>query len=160
LHSISERINPHHQLLFVFFKKDACIKGTFYFIIAEYHPIVIIDCKVITISNDSSDLKKNLSRIYNQISKELFGMGAVLLRIEVLEDLIIFRSKHRRSPRSRILEQEVPSLQQEVDAQMSRIFKKRLRERLEIELGLSVETVLRDYDPSTPWTITNVIISD
>lgn len=87
-------------------------------------------------------------------------MGAVLLRVELLEDLIIFRSKHRRSPRSRILEQEVPSLQQEVDAQMSRIFKKRLRERLEIELGLSVETVLRDYDPSTPWTITNVITSD
>ncbi|MCI1857510.1 MAG: Na-translocating system protein MpsC family protein [Sporolactobacillus sp.] len=99
-------------------------------------------------------------QIYNQIGKELFGSGAVKLKIEILDDLIFFKAKHRRSPRSRILEQEVPSLQQEVDYQMSRIFKKRLRERLEIELGLSVEAVLRDYDPATPWTITNVVISD
>ncbi|RYM04778.1 DUF2294 family protein [Sporolactobacillus sp. THM7-7] len=112
------------------------------------------------VSNDSNDFKKNLYQIYNQVAKELFGTGAVLLKIDLFDDLIVFRSKHRRSPRSRILEQEVPTLQQEVDSQMSRIFKKRLREQLEIELGLSVETVLRDYDPTTPWTITNVIISN
>ncbi|USG65586.1 DUF2294 domain-containing protein [Brevibacillus ruminantium] len=107
---------------------------------------------------DSNESKKKLSHIYNEISKELFGFGTTLLRVEIDKQIITFQARHRRSPRSAALEGEAPTLKLEVDFRMSLLYKKRLRERLEEEMGLRIEAVLRDYDAPTLWAITNVIL--
>jgi hypothetical protein len=106
----------------------------------------------------SNEYKKKLCHIYNEVSKELFGFGTTLLKASVESNIITFQAKHRRSPRSTALEGEAPTLKHEVDFYMSSIYKKKIRERLEQELGLSIEAVLRDYDPSTQWAFTNIIL--
>ncbi|MFB5266860.1 DUF2294 domain-containing protein [Paenibacillus enshidis] len=107
---------------------------------------------------DSNESKKRLYRIYNDISKDLFGFGTTLLRATVEDNLITLVAKHRRSPRSVALEGEAPGLKLEVDFRMSLLYKKRLREKLEQELGLDIEVLLRDYDTGTQWAVTNIML--
>lgn len=109
---------------------------------------------------DSNENRKKLCQLYNEISKELFGFGTTLLKASVDRHLITIHAKHRRSPRSAALEGEAPALKYEVDFYMSSIYKKRIREKLEQELGLAIEAVLRDYDPPTQWAITNIILKE
>lgn len=109
---------------------------------------------------DSNETKKKLSHLYNEISKELFGFGTTLLKVSIDQNIITFHAKHRKSPRSTALEGEAPTLKYEVDFYMSSIYKKRIREKLEQTLSLSIEAVLRDYDPPTQWAITNVILKE
>ncbi|ANY67441.1 DUF2294 domain-containing protein [Paenibacillus sp. BIHB 4019] len=108
---------------------------------------------------DSSEFKKKLSHIYNEVSKELFGFGTTLLRTAVDSGTITLYARHRRSPRSTILEGEAPNLKYEVDFYMSSIYKKKLKERLENDLQLHIEVLLRDYDPATQWAVTNIILN-
>ncbi|MET3290821.1 DUF2294 domain-containing protein [Brevibacillus fluminis] len=109
---------------------------------------------------DSNENKKKLCHLYNEISKELFGFGTTLLRAAIENNIITFYARHRRSPRSTALEGEAPTLKLEVDFRMSLLYKKRLREKLEEEMGLNIEVVLRDYDAATQWAITNVILQE
>ncbi|PSJ68645.1 hypothetical protein DES34_102218 [Brevibacillus brevis] len=109
---------------------------------------------------DSNETRKKLSAIYNEIAKELFGFGTTLLRVTIENQMITFQAKHRRSPRSQALEGEAPALKLEVDFRMSLLYKKKLKERLEEEMGLPLEAVLRDYDAPTQWAITNVILAE
>ncbi|MEI7027512.1 DUF2294 domain-containing protein [Paenibacillus sp. y28] len=107
---------------------------------------------------DSNEDKKKLCHLYNEISKELFGFGTLVLKAAIDNNMITFYAKHRRSPRSTALEGEAPNLKYEVDFHMSTIYKRKIREKLEQELGLSIEAVLRDYDPPTQLAITNIIL--
>lgn len=107
---------------------------------------------------DSNMYKKRLCQLYNEVSKELFGFGTTLLKVAIDRNIITFHAKHPRSPRSTALEGEAPALKYEVDFYMSSIYKKKLKEKLQQELGLGIEAVLRDYDPPTQWAITNIIL--
>ena len=109
---------------------------------------------------DTSESRKKLAHIYNEIGKELFGFGTTLLRVAIDKNIITFYAKHRRSPRSAALEGEAPALKLEVDFRMSLLYKKKLRERVEEEMGLQVEAVLRDYDAATQWAIANIILAE
>lgn len=109
---------------------------------------------------DSNESKKKLAHLYNELSKSLFGFGTISLKVSIDGNMITFKAKHRRSPRSEALEGEAPNLKYEVDFYMSNIYKKKIRERLEEEFDMDIEAVLRDYDPSTQWAITNVILAE
>ncbi|WP_284639522.1 DUF2294 domain-containing protein [Paenibacillus silviterrae] len=109
---------------------------------------------------DTNEYKKKLCHLYNEISKELFGFGTTSLKASLEDNIITLYAKHRKSPRSTALEGEAPSLKHEVDFYMSSIYKKRIREKLEQEFGLTIEAVLRDYDPHTQWSITNIIVKE
>ncbi|WP_223068333.1 DUF2294 domain-containing protein [Paenibacillus caui] len=108
---------------------------------------------------DSNESKKKMCQIYNEISKELFGFGTTLLRVTVEGNIATLYAKHRRSPRSAALEDEAPGLKLEVDFRMSHLYKRKFRKKLS-EMGLDIETVLRDYDAATQWAVTNVILRD
>ncbi|MFD1955581.1 DUF2294 domain-containing protein [Paenibacillus thailandensis] len=110
------------------------------------------------IEPNSNEFKQKLSQIYNEVSKELFGFGTTLLKTGISQEAVTLYARHRRSPRSAALEGEVPTLKYEVDFYMSSIYKKRLRERLENELGLEIEVLLRDYDPATQWAVTTIML--
>ncbi|RED58541.1 DUF2294 domain-containing protein [Cohnella lupini] len=107
---------------------------------------------------DTNEHKKRMCQLYNEISKELFGFGTTLLRATVDGDIVTLVAKHRRSPRSDAMEKESPGLKLEVDFRMSLLYKKKFREKLETEMELSIDAVLRDYDSATQWAITNVIL--
>lgn len=49
----------------------------------------------------SNESKNRICRIYNEISKELFGFGTTILRTTVENNIVTFVAKHRRSSRRR-----------------------------------------------------------
>ncbi|MGJ9385721.1 DUF2294 domain-containing protein [Salipaludibacillus sp. CF4.18] len=109
---------------------------------------------------DTSQNKKVLAHIYNDVSKELFGVGTTLLKISIDQNIITFQAKHRRSSRSAALEGEDPSLKREIDFRMSLLYKRKLNERIKQELNFPIEVVLRDYDASTQIAFTNIVLLD
>lgn len=109
---------------------------------------------------DSNETKKFLSHLYNDVSKELFGVGTTLLKVTVDKGIITFQAKHRRSQRSTALEGEVPSLKQEVDFHMSMLYKKKLKQKLSEQTDWDIEAVLRDYDSATQLAFTNIVLKD
>jgi hypothetical protein len=109
---------------------------------------------------DSNETKKLLSRMYNDVSKELFGFGTTLLKVTVERNVITFQAKHRRASRSAALEGEVPTLKQEVDFHMSLLYKKKLRQKLDEQTNWEIEAVLRDYDAATQLAFTNVVLKE
>ncbi|MGM0900437.1 MAG: DUF2294 domain-containing protein [Bacillota bacterium] len=109
---------------------------------------------------DSIETKKFLSHLYNDVSKELFGVGTTLLKVSMDKGIITFQAKHRRSQRSAALEGEVPSLKQEVDFHMSMLYKKKLKQRLSEQTDWDIEAVLRDYDSATQLAFTNIVLKE
>lgn len=108
----------------------------------------------------SNEHKKKLSRCYNEVHKELYGVGVTQLKIEAVnETMIMFLVKHQRVAALRALEDHYPELKQSVDAALHQEFKRRIQKKLIAELGLPAAGVLRDYDPQTAWACT-VIICD
>lgn len=111
-------------------------------------------------SLDVNETKKKLSHLYNDVSKELFGFGTSLLKVTIENNLITFQAKHRRASRSAALEGEAPSLKMEVDFQMSLLYKKKLKQKIEEEMDWKVAAVLRDYDSPTQLAFTNIVLID
>lgn len=109
---------------------------------------------------DLNETKKFLSHLYNDVSKELFGVGTTLLKVTVDKGIITFQAKHRRSQRSAALEGEVPSLKQEVDFHMSMLYKKKLKQKLSEQTDWEIEAVLRDYDSATQLAFTNIVLKE
>jgi hypothetical protein len=109
---------------------------------------------------DSNETKKFLSHLYNDVSKELFGVGTTLLKVTVDKGIITYQAQHRRSQRSAALEGEVPSLKQEVDFHMSVLYKKKLKQKLEEQTDWNIEAVLRDYDSATQLAFTNIVLKE
>lgn len=95
----------------------------------------------------------------NEVSKIIFGFGAVTLKVDIQDDLVTIRSKHRKAKRSEAMEREVPSLKAEVDFQLSKVFKTMLKEKLQEDMDLRIEAILRDYDSTTQWAFTNIILA-
>jgi len=108
---------------------------------------------------DHNESRKRMAQLYNEVSKELFGYGTTLLRVTVEDGLITLQARHRRSPRSAALEGENLALKQEVDFRLSMVYKRKFREKLENEMQLNIEAILRDYDAPTQWAFTNVILA-
>ncbi len=90
----------------------------------------------------------------------MFGFGTTVLKVTVELNVITFQAKHRRAPRSQALEGEVPNLKQEVDFHMSLLYKKKLRQKLEIQTDWEIEAVLRDYDSATQLAFTNIVLKE
>ncbi|GAK40146.1 DUF2294 domain-containing protein [Paenibacillus urinalis] len=109
---------------------------------------------------DTNENKKKMCQIYNEVSKELFGFGTTLLKASVDDRIVTFYAKHRRSPRSAALEGEAPELKQEVDFRMSLLYKKIFRDKLEEQMNLEIEALLRDYDAPTQIAITTLILRE
>lgn len=101
-----------------------------------------------------------LSHIYNEVSKELFGVGTTLLKITFEQNVITIQAKHRRAARSSALEGEIPNLKQEVDFHLSLLFKKKVKKKLEERMNWEIEAVLRDYDSATQLAFTNIILHE
>ncbi|ASA24105.1 Na-translocating system protein MpsC family protein [Paenibacillus donghaensis] len=112
----------------------------------------------IAILLSSNESKKKLSRCYNEVHKELYGVGVTQLKIDAAGELMLmFLVKHQRVTALRALEEHYPELKQSVDAALHQEFKRRIQKKLTEEMNLPVTGVLRDYDPHTSWACTIVI---
>lgn len=109
----------------------------------------------------SNEQKKKMSRCYNEVHKEIYGVGVTQLRIEAAsEGMLLFLVKHQRVAALRALEDHYGDLKQTVDAALHHEFKLRFQKRLAAEMDLPIKGVLRDYDPITEWACTLMIIEN
>ncbi|GAF11298.1 hypothetical protein JCM19046_3103 [Bacillus sp. JCM 19046] len=109
---------------------------------------------------DSNETKKLLAQLYNDVSKELFGVGTTLLKVTVANQMVTIQAKHKRAARSIALEGEIPSLKLEVDFHLSLLYKRKFAERLEAHFPGAIDVVLRDYDAHTQWAVTNLLLHE
>ncbi|MED4129991.1 MULTISPECIES: DUF2294 domain-containing protein [Shouchella] len=105
----------------------------------------------------SNDTKKLLAQLYNDVSRELFGVGTTLLKVTIANQMVTIQAKHKRAIRSMALAGEVPSLKLEVDFHLSLLYKRKLAEQLDRHFPEAIDVVLRDYDAHTQWAVTNIL---
>ena len=109
---------------------------------------------------DSSENRKKLCLIYNEVTKEIFAFGSVLVQVEIRNNTITYYAKQRRLPFLKALEETIPNFKREVDLQITNMYKVKLKEKLEKELSIKVETVFRDFDSTTLQAYTNITLSE
>ncbi|RUS47081.1 Na-translocating system protein MpsC family protein [Cohnella sp. AR92] len=105
----------------------------------------------------SNDAKKSLTRIYNEINKEIYGYGVTQIRISLDDGVISIYVKHQRVPALKSLEERYGQMKQAVDYALHSEFKLRFKPRVEEEFGLKAAAILRDYDPDTEWAVTVIL---
>lgn len=108
--------------------------------------------------NEMTELKKLLSRFYNEVNKEIYGFGVNQLKISIEDNVIHFLVKHQRIVALKALELRHASTKLAVDHALHSEFKLRFLEKVEAETDLKVVSILRDYDPSTEWASTLAIL--
>lgn len=105
---------------------------------------------------ESSEQKKLLSRLYNEVNKEIYGFGVKQLTISIEDHMILILVKQQRIIALNALELRHAPTKMAVDSALHSEFKLRFLEKLEA-VNMKAITILRDYDPSTEWASTIVI---
>lgn len=107
----------------------------------------------------SGNLKQVIAKIYNDVNQEIFGIGVIRQKVDIIEAKIVIIAVNKRVPALAALDiAEIRT--REVDLALLDSFKRRFKEQIESELGLSVQTVLKDYDPKTELAGTIVVLDD
>jgi len=91
--------------------------------------------------------KKNIATLYNEVSKEIFGIGVHDQKIDILETKILIIARTKRLPALDALSDEYSDLVSQLDAALSAKYKKLLMEKIELLFNVKVTTLFRDYDP-------------
>ncbi|MEH7526453.1 Na-translocating system protein MpsC family protein [Bacillus sp. JJ1503] len=107
-------------------------------------------------SSQTSVLRTNLMKVYNQVNQEIFGLGVRKQKIEIYQDKIIYFSEHKRLPTLEVLTKNHPELVKQMDNAIVSEFKILLKEQLENEVDLNISTVLMAYDPKMELAVTTV----
>ncbi|SFS80780.1 Uncharacterized conserved protein [Marininema halotolerans] len=94
-------------------------------------------------------LKKELAQLNNQVSQEMYGIGVKKQKVEIMGDKIVIFTEQKRIPALAILDGKYDELTLSVDAALVREFKERLKSHVEMQFGLTVRSILKDYDPET-----------
>ena len=66
----------------------------------------MIDKVMMSMDNLPLDFKKQLFRIYSDTSKAIYGFGVIELKINFIDDMIIFRTRDNRVPILKVLEEK------------------------------------------------------
>ncbi len=106
------------------------------------------------------ELKKQLFKLYNDVNKEIYGSGVVELKINITDDMIIFKTRHNRVPALQAIEANYAQLKQSVDQALFCEFKVRLRKQIEEKTNIRPQAMLRDYDSAFQTAITVVVIEE
>ncbi|MCH1640406.1 Na-translocating system protein MpsC family protein [Paenibacillus timonensis] len=108
--------------------------------------------------NEMTEFKKLLSRYYNEVNKEIYGFGVNQLKISIEDNVIHVLVKHQRIVALTALELRHASTKLAVDHALHSEFKLRFLQKMEAKTDFKVVSILRDYDPSTEWASTLVIL--
>lgn len=106
----------------------------------------------------SLEERKALSRFYNEVNKKIYGCGVAQLKVEQLDNVIVFLTRQQRVSAMKSLENRYFELKQLVDAAICSEFKLRFKESLEEQTQFKVSAILRDYDSETELACTLVVI--
>lgn len=90
--------------------------------------------------------KKSIATLYNQVSKEIFGIGVHDQKIDMIDNKIMIIARTKRLPALDALSDEYSELVSSLDAALSSTYKRLLKEKLEILFDVKITSLFRDYD--------------
>lgn len=95
----------------------------------------------------TGDLKQEIMRVNNRVNQSLFGSGLRWQKVDVLgQKIIILAENMRVRPLAAIDDRDILATRL-VDIALLNEYKSRLRQEIQESLGVTVRSILKDYDP-------------
>ncbi|MEK8127614.1 Na-translocating system protein MpsC family protein [Paenibacillus filicis] len=107
---------------------------------------------------NSAEIRKKISLIYNGITQELFTVGTSQIKVDISNHQISIFAKHRKVPILAKLGVVNPAMREQVDHEITKIYKQALTEQMESEFGIRIQTIFRDFDPGSETALTHIIL--
>lgn len=107
-----------------------------------------------------TETKRSLFRIYNGVNKEVYGYGVTELKINFIDNLMIFMTRDNRVHTLEILEERYSLLKQNVDQALYAEFKLRLKDSLRKNMNLETVSIHRDYDSGSRIAVTVAVLDE
>lgn len=109
---------------------------------------------------NTTDLRRILFKIYNGVNKEVYGYGVTELKINFIDNMILFLTKDNRVHTLEVLEERYALLKQNVDQALFSEFKIRLKGSLQKNMNIEAVSLHRDYDSSSRIAVTVVVLKE
>lgn len=107
--------------------------------------------------NGLGQFKQQIQAINNKINIELFQVGLLWQKVEVLDNAILLITRNKRVPALKALDAIDRHTTRLMDLALLDEYKKRFKNALLQELGLNFITIFKDYDPETEISVTLII---
>jgi hypothetical protein len=108
----------------------------------------------------SGQWKQDILRVYNSVNRDISGVGVSRQSVDLMGDRFLVVANHQRIPALASIDAADRYLTRLTDVALIDESKRRLLVELSAVLGLSVRTILKDYDPVTETAATVVILED
>ena len=95
----------------------------------------------------TGDLKQEIMRINNRVNQALFGNGLRWQKVDILGNKIVIVAENMRARPLAAIDDREAFVTRLVDVALLNEFKSRLRQELQEGLGVTVRSILKDYDP-------------
>jgi hypothetical protein len=103
--------------------------------------------------------KQDILRTYNAVNRRITGAGVDRHRVHLMDDSFMVIAEHQRIPALLSISGFDPGLSRAADVALIDESKRQLRVEWEQSLGISIKTVLKDYDPVTELAATVAILN-
>lgn len=108
----------------------------------------------------NASFKKQLSQLYNEVNQEIYSTGVSKQKIDIAENRIVIFAETKRSPLISVLGKRYPELTLSVDGALAMEYKRRLKEHVEEQFGLTVTAIFKDYDASSQHACTVIYVQE
>lgn len=99
------------------------------------------------------EFKQEILRINNKVNMEVFAQGLLSQRVEVFQDKVLIVAKNRRVKVLSLVDQMDREATEQMDRALILRHKKRFIEEMKKEMGVTVLSHLKDYDPDLEISI-------
>jgi hypothetical protein len=106
------------------------------------------------------EFKQKLLKINNQVNQDLYGMGLMWQKIDIIEDRIIIVAGNKRIPALAKIDDKSAFTTRLMDLALLNEFKIRLREEFENNFPYKIKSVMKDYDPKAQLAATIIILEN
>jgi hypothetical protein len=107
-----------------------------------------------------SALKNDIMRLNNKVNMDLYGHGIKTQKVYLVHDeMIVIVADNKRISALAALD-SCGYNTSGINLVLLNLFKKRLMEALHQELGLSIKSILKDYDNATQTAVTNIVLKE
>ncbi len=93
------------------------------------------------------DLKQEIMKVNNRVNQALFGNGLRWQKVDILGHKIIILAENMRVKPLAVIDDRDSLATRLVDIALLNEYKSRLRQEIQESLGVTVRSILKDYDP-------------
>jgi len=105
-------------------------------------------------------LKQHLAKDYNRINMSIFSVGVVSIKIDIVQDKILFLAHHKRVAALDFLSKENAIISDLADRYLIKSFKREFIKMLESDYGFDILSLFKDYDTQSEISLTAIYLKD